>query len=178
MIGGTTGTWGTDIQKAQNMLSVGFSNIKRGANDGLSKIKRNISEVSSFFKNGGTTVVGINVNKIPDMKKAISDYCKEVDDALKNLKNYDPKIAFKGTEIEPILVKYVEAVTEACQAVVSNLLAFNDQLDQVVAAWTAKDTANASEISKSVESARSQYGKYVSKGSETEGAAAGADSSK
>lgn len=155
-------TWGTEIQKAGNAISSAFGTLKRGGGDAFSAIKRDISEVGSFFKSGGTSVVGINVTEIPNMKKAIIAYCEEVDKALAKLSSYKPEVAFKGTKVVPQLQLYIEAVIEACHAVVSNLLAFNDQLDAVEKAWAAKDAKNASNIKKSTESAKSEFKAYSS----------------
>ena len=153
-------TWGTEIRKAGNLLENAWNNNVRGAGDAFSSIKRRISEVGSFFKNGGTNVVGINVTKIPAMKEAIAAYCTAINTKLAELKQYDPKVAFRGTSIEPALVDYIDAVKEACGAIVSNMQAFSDQLDLIEKAWAEKDTANAETIKKSAESARSEYTAY------------------
>lgn len=158
-------TWGSDIRKAGNLLEAAWTNNVRGAGDAFSSIKRKISEVGSYFKNGGTNVVGINVGEIPNMKKAISDYCTDINDAIDKLKDYDPAVAFKGEAIVPALQDYMAAVKEACLAIVSNLMAFSDQLTEVQNAWADKDTTNADTISKSAESARAEYKTYQGAGS-------------
>ena len=158
-------TWGTEIRKAGNLLENAWNNNVRGAGDAFSSIKRRISEVGSYFKNGGTNVVGINVGQIPHMKDVIAQYCTDINKALADLKNYEPSVAFKGTEIVPALENYIDAVKEACGAIVSNMQAFSDQLDLIEKAWAEKDTANADTINKSAESARSEYTAYGSTGS-------------
>ena len=158
-------TWGTEIQKAGNFISDAFSGLGRGISDIFGSVKRSIGEIGTFFKNGGTTVVGINVNQIPAMKAAVETYCQEINNALGTLTNYDPTIAFKGTAIEPALKEYIDAVIEACGAIVSNMLAFNDQLTEVQNAYAAKDETSASQIKTSAESTRSSYTTYTSAGS-------------
>lgn len=155
-------TWGTEIQKAGNALENAFQTFGRGTGDLFSSVKRNISEIGTFFKNGGTTVVGINVNKITDMKTAITNYCDGVNGALAELKNYDPTVAFKGTQIESALVGYIEAIITACSAIVSNLESFNDQLTLVEQAYATKDDVQAQAIKNSADSARNEFTSYSS----------------
>ena len=98
-------------------------------------------------------------------KQEIRDYVKGIDTALAELKNYDPEVAFKGEAVVPALKQYIEAVIETCGAITSNMLAFNDQLSDVQAAYLKKDEAAASTISKSAESTRSAYQRYTENGS-------------
>lgn len=158
-------TWQTDLQSAKTWVSNKIGSAGRAINDFFSgTAKKTVSDVNSFFKNG-TTVVGINVNAIEGMKQEIRDYVKGIDTALAELKNYDPEVAFKGETVVPALKQYIEAVIETCGAITSNMLAFNDQLSDVQAAYLKKDEAAASTISKSAESTRSAYQRYTENGS-------------
>ena len=126
-------TWGTEIQKVRQGITTVFGNGKNIISDIFNNtIKSKITEASVYFSNGGTTIVGINVNAIPSMKATIREYVVSVDKALEELKNYDPEIAFKGDEIVPALKQYIEAVKEACSAITSNMLAFNDKLTELL----------------------------------------------
>ena len=157
-------TWQTEIQKAKQFVGQTFNNGKRAITDFFSgTVNKKVAEVNSFFTNG-STVVGINVNQIPTMKSAIREYVASVETALAELKNYDPTVAFKGEEIVPALQGYIDAVIETCGAIVSNMLAFNDQLTEVENAYKAKDTTAASTIKSSAESTRSAYTRYTEQG--------------
>lgn len=157
-------TMGTEVQKVGNTISNAFGNLARFGGDATTSIKRSISEVGTFFKNGATSVVGINTGKIPTMQKAINDYCGEINQALSELKNYDPKVAFKGASIVPALEDYIAAVIEACGKIVSNMQAFNDQLTAIKDAYVNKDQVAASNIKTSADSARNQFQAYGSSG--------------
>lgn len=157
-------TWQTELQKAKQTVATHFGNGKRAISDFFSgTVKKKVAEANAFFKNG-TTVVGINVNQIPAMKQAIREYVTSIETALKELKNYDPEVAFKGEDIVPALKGYIDAVIETCGAIVSNMLAFNDQLTEVENAYKAKDEAAASTITSSAESTRSAYTRYTEQG--------------
>lgn len=155
-------TWKTEIQKIDNGISTTFKNITNNAENFFSgTVKKVVADVQSFFTNG-STVVGINVNQIPSMKSAITDYCNGVETALQELKNYDPTVAFQGEETVSALKKYIEAVQEACGAIVSQLLAFNDELTKVENAYKAKDTASASAINSDASAMSNSYTRYTS----------------
>lgn len=158
-------TWQTELQKAKQFVGTTFNSGKRAITDFFNgTVQKKVAEVGSFFKNG-TTVVGINVGQIPTMKTAIREYVGTVESALAELKNYDPTVAFKGDEIVPALQGYIDAVIETCGAIVSNMLAFNDQLTEVETAYKNKDNTAASTIKSSAESTRSAYTKYTEQSS-------------
>ena len=152
-------SWRTDTQKVDNLimntLQSGIGKIKDTFS---SSINRTVSEVESAFKNG-TTVVGINVNHIPAMKTAVRNYVDNIRKALDELNTYDPQVAFKG-EYATAMTEYIEAVKTACNAIVSQMLAFNDQLTKVQEAYQAKDTATASSIKNTAQSTSSAYSEY------------------
>ena len=157
-------TWQTELQKAKQTVVTKFNDGKRVISDFFSgTVNKKVSEVNSFFKNG-STVVGINVNHIPQMKTAIRGYVSDIERALGELKNYDPTVAFKGDEVVPALQAYIEAVIETCGAIVSNMLAFNDQLTEIETAYKAKDETAASTIKSSADSTRSAYTRYTEQG--------------
>lgn len=152
-------SWITDLQKVENIATNTIM-------DGASKIKdtfsntvnRTVSEVESAFRNG-TTVVGINVGHIPAMKDAVRKYVDNIKTALNELNSYDPQVAFKG-EYSQAMTVYIEAVKTACNAICSQMLAFNDQLTKVQQAYEAKDQATASTIKQTAESTTSAYTEY------------------
>lgn len=153
-------TWQTDINKVLNNVGNTFNTVTSNIQNTFGTItNRAISDVNSFFSNG-TTVVGINVNQIPAMKTAVRTYVEGIQSALGELVNYDPEIAFKG-EYSAKLKEYIQAIIETCNAIVSHMLAFNDELTKVQQAYEAKDTASASAISADAESTRSAYTNYT-----------------
>lgn len=157
-------TWQTELQKAKQTVVSKFNDGKRTITDFFSgTVNKKVSEVNSFFKNGAT-VVGINVNQIPNMKTAIRQYVADIEKALAELKNYDPTVAFQGDQIVIALKDYIDAVIETCGAIVSNMLAFNDQLTEIEKAYRTKDVSAASTISNSAESTRSAYTRYTEVG--------------
>jgi len=157
-------TWQTELQRAKQTVVSKFGDGKRTISDFFSgTVSKKIADASSFFRNG-VTVVGINVGEIPEMKKAIRGYVEDINKALENLKNYDPKVAFKGDVLVPALEGYIDAVIKTCGAVTSNMLAFNDQLTEVQTAYANKDKSASSAIKQSAESTSSAYTKYVEQG--------------
>lgn len=157
-------SWITDLQKVENIAT-------NAINSGISKIKdtfsstvtKTVSEVESSFRNG-TTVVGINVNSIPMMKEAVRNYVYGIKEALNKLNAYDPQVAFKG-EYSAAMTTYIEAVRTACNAICSQMLAFNDELTKIQQAYEAKDQATASAIKQTAESTSSAYTEYQESGS-------------
>ena len=157
-------TWQTELQNVKQSVISNFNNGKRVISDFFSgTVNKKVTEVNMFFKNG-STVVGINVGHIEAMKTEIRSYVADIEKALSELKNYDPAVAFKGDEIVPALQGYIDAVIETCGAIVSNMLAFNDQLTEVQKAYAEKDLSAASAIKSSAESTRSAYTRYTEQG--------------
>lgn len=159
-------TWKTTYQAVVN-------NIGSAINTGVNNIKdifgntanKTIAEVEGLFKNG-TTVVGINVNAIPDMKGAISGYVEGLQSKLNELESMDPTVGFKG-EMTTAVKDYIDAVKTACQAVVSHMLAFNDQLTKVQEAYQTKDQELKSRITADADTTRSSFKSYGTDGSAT-----------
>lgn len=152
-------TWKTTYQAVKN-------DIGNWINSGVNQVKdlfgntanKTIAEVESLFKNG-STVVGINVNQIDSMKQAIRNYVDNLQKTLDKLDAVDPNVAFKG-EVNTAIVEYINAVKTACQAVVSNMLAFNDQLTKVQEAYLAKDDELKSKITADADTTRSSFKAY------------------
>lgn len=153
-------TWnmgaGSSVSGATGSLSGEVNKFK----DNFSSLsKRTISEVEVYFHNGAT-IIGINVNQIPQMKQAVRSYVDGLQKQLDKLNAIDPKTAFKG-EISTAIVEFIDAVKQACQAVVSNMLAFNDQLTKVQAAYENRDSEMKSRIKADTEAARSSFTNYT-----------------
>lgn len=152
-------TWKTDVQRVVNNVGNTFNTVSNTVQDTFGNVaNRAISDVTGFFQNG-TTVVGINAQQIPAMKEAIRGYVNGIQSALGELVNYNPEVAFKGEHVAE-LRKYIDAMINVCNAIVSNMLAFNDELSKVYAAYQAKEQASASAISSDASSRSSQYTAY------------------
>lgn len=154
-------SWITEINSGVNSLKSNFNALK---NNVQSKISINTSRtrdmISSYFNNG-YTVVGINAEKIPAMKTAIEGYVTTINNELAKLNNYNPEVAFKGSEIVPALKEYIEAVKELCGNIVSHMLAFRDQLDVIYTAYTTRDANTASSLRTEATNAREAQQAYT-----------------
>lgn len=153
------GTWKTEVNKVVNDVGNAFSTVTNKVQDTFgTTVNRTISDVNSFFANG-TTVVGISAPAIPAMKTAIRNYVNDIKTALDALKNSDPTVAFKGEHVQA-LKTYIESIKTVCGAIASHMLAFNDELTKVEAAYHSKEEASGSAISSDAESLSSTYTEY------------------
>lgn len=133
------GTWKNAVEQVS-------ATAVQGANLAVSSFEqlvRNIAGgaggVAGSIWNSGSTVVGINVGQIPDMQAAIDNYVKGLTDHLSQINSQlDTDTAFKGQYAAEV-TNYVQAVTTACQNVVSQLKAFDDELTKVQEAYTEYD---------------------------------------
>jgi len=155
-------TWKTEVQKVLfdasqdvktkvSMLSSFFE----------SQINQNAAEVFSFMN--GSSVIGINVHEIPNMRNAIRIYVQDLERHLDEVAtNADTSPAFKG-EYAAAITSYVTAITHACKSVTTQLLAFSDQLKQVSDAYEAQDRTLSENIRRSASGAEEQYQRYEEK---------------
>ncbi|MBE6155824.1 MAG: hypothetical protein E7164_03600 [Firmicutes bacterium] len=83
-----------------------------------------------------SSIVGMNVNEVENMREAIEDYCAAIENYLKGLNpTADATIAFKSEEVNAALRDYMEKVKEYCLNLVSQLRAFSDKLADVRNQW-------------------------------------------
>ena len=154
-------SWITEVQKVANTGVTNFGNSVRKIRDQFSSFVGNNKANISSIMSSGYTVVGINVDQIPQMKNAIRTYIDNIRTKLDELQNYDPTVAFKGTETVGALKGYIEGVKEVSEALISNLLVFCDQLTEVETAYKNKDATNASVINSSTSSVSSMFTTYT-----------------
>lgn len=153
------GTWRQEAQKLnwdvnQNLKSYG----DKAGNFWESLVGGASAQVQGLLN--GSTVVGINVNEIPNMRQAIRDYVTEIENHLEQVKiNADTTQAFKG-EYAVAIREYVAAISEACKCVTSNLLAFSDKLVDVQEAYQAQDETMKSTIAGSASDVESSFSRY------------------
>lgn len=108
----------------------------------------------------GSTVVGMNVGEIPNMRGAIRYYVEQVETHLKQVNEQaDTTQAFKG-EYATAIKEYVSAICTACECVTSNLLAFSDKLLVVQEAYQTRDAELKSAIGSSASDVQSSFSRY------------------
>ncbi len=106
-------------------------------------------------------VVGINGAQVPAMQQAIREYVDKLNQHLQEVKTTaDTTQAFKG-EYAASVTAFVEAVCTACECVISNLLKFNQKLDEVYKAYQEKDTTMASDIKSQAGELEGSFQRYT-----------------
>ena len=76
------------------------------------------------------SIVGMDMNKVPDVKEAIQGYIRRVRQTIDQVESCaNPQNAFRGNEIEKAVMDYVTAVKHYTQAVVGKLESFHAELD-------------------------------------------------
>ena len=84
------------------------------------------------FGDGGYSVVGINVNQIPNMRTAIREY---VDKITNHMDNINPILssssAFQSDEVKIATEKFINTVKEIVSNYLSGLLVFSDKLEDI-----------------------------------------------
>ena len=93
--------------------------------------------IFGFFSGlGQDSVVGINANKIPEMRDAIRNEVNNIQSYLDGIETTASSAsAFKSEEITNSVRNYLDKVKAYAQALVSDLLAFSDKLQEVYDAW-------------------------------------------
>lgn len=82
------------------------------------------------------SVVGINVNKIPDVQNAIDEYVRGLEEHINQIEaNADPNAAFLSEDVQASVKNYLEKVKTYCKNLESQLIAFSDKLSEVRTAW-------------------------------------------
>lgn len=151
-------SWDTDVVKASLVGNEAVSGIKNNAENIFSSTtKKSIADVESAFSQ--VSVVGMDVNKIPNMQNAIFDYVREVETALSNLQNHDPRMAFQGQQATALMT-YIEEIKAVCNNVCSYMYAFSADLDQVQKAYESKDASLHSTIKSDATTTRSAFSEY------------------
>lgn len=141
------GTWKNAVEQVQATAVQGANLVVSGFEQIVRNISNGAAGVAGSIWNSGSTVVGINVNQIPSMQQAINTYVQGLTDHLQEINSQlNTETAFKG-EYATAVQEYVQAVSTACQNVVSQLKAFNEELTKVQDAYTAYDKQLSQSIS-------------------------------
>lgn len=153
-------TWRTMAEQVQATATQGANLVVSSFSQLVRNIAGGAAGVGASIWNSGSTVVGINVNQIESMQQAVNNYVQKLSDHLNEINSsLNTDMAFKG-EYAAAVTEYVTAVTQACQTVISQLKAFNEELTRVQEAYTAYDvklSKNISSSSQEVSQAASAY---------------------
>lgn len=153
------GTWRQEAQKVTWNVNQGINAATDKASGMFDSLVSGVRAQMQGVLNG-TTVVGINVNEIPNMRNAIREYVTRLDEHLNSVRtNADTTQAFKG-DYAIAIQEYVSAICEACKCVTSQLLAFSDQLVKVQEAYQNRDVELKSAIGSSTSDVQSSFDKY------------------
>lgn len=118
----------------------------------------------SKIKKKSYKIVGMNANKVPEMRTAIRTYVNNVEshlqgiDALASANN-----AFQGAEAQAAVRTYISKVKDYCIGLTSQLLAFSDKIKDVENAWQKQTAAAAQTITSTGSAFANNTGKYTEK---------------
>lgn len=142
--------------------------------EGLDKVRQTASEFSSFISStvggfnaqvgtlvSGTSYIGINGQKIPQMRNAIREYVNAIQSHLdKVVEDTSTVNAFHG-DYAGSVTDYVTAVKRICQDYTSKLLEFSDNLDKIAELYHSKDTEYAANIASTAKNASANSTAYT-----------------
>lgn len=147
------------IEGIKSDISSTFKNLSNGVQDKFNSIIGTISSSASGIYGGD--VVGINIDEIPNMQQAIRDYVAAIDSHLDEVnKNADTANAYKG-EFATAVKSYVEAVCQACGALTSQLLQFNETLEEVKTKYMSHDEDVKAQLSGQSAEINSSFTRYT-----------------
>ena len=155
-------TWRTMAEQVQATATQGANLVVSSFSQLVRNIAGGAAGVGSSIWNSGSTVVGINVNQIPQMQEAVNNYVQKLSDHLNEINSsLNTDMAFKG-QYAAAVTEYVKAITQACQSVISQLKAFNDELNRVQEAYTQYDVKLSQNISNSSQEVAQSASAYSS----------------
>ena len=101
---------------------------------------------SGLFGGGGFSIVGIDANRVPEMREQIRSSIQSIQAHLDGIESQTNSAnAFRSEEIKVAVEKYVDSVKEYSKALISDLLAFSDKLQEVREAWEQSTQSFASD---------------------------------
>ena len=152
------GTISTEAQKVQWDVGQGLQGIFNTAKGWFDQVIGGARAVAGGILQGD--VVGINGEHVPQMKAAVQRYIDGLNEHLKRVQvEADTSQAFKGDYAKAI-TDFVNAVCEACGCIISNLLIFNEKLEEVYQAYLAKDAELAANVTGQAGELNSQFTRY------------------
>lgn len=144
----------SEISKASISANTTLSSNLGKANNVFGEINSQADEdidalMSSAFDKlrsvGFDGVTGLEIDKIRDMKKAITTYVGDIKKALSPLNASDATNAF-GKKMKTAIENFVNKVESSCNGFISNMEAFNADLDAIEKAMTAKAESVTSSV--------------------------------
>lgn len=125
----------TTLSSNLGQASSAYSSISTAAEEDIGSLIA--SAFQTLRSTGFDGVVGLELSQVDNMKRAITDYVDSIKTALSPLNASDAKTSF-GKEIAPKIEEFVTSVKQSCEAVISNMEAFNEDLEAVRTAMKAK----------------------------------------
>ena len=137
--------WETNATYAKQINADSYVNKAQAARDG--KYKGIQTKASGTGK--GYDLRGINATKIQGMIDAIETYIKNINKAIDKLDaNASNAGAFKGSELQGAVKKYIQKVESYLKAYTTQLRAFEDKIIDVRNAWNSAQKSQATTINK------------------------------
>ena len=136
----------SEVSKAQLSANTTLSANLGKANDIYNGINSQADEdidslVSSAFdklrSTGFDGLTGLETQKVAGMQTAIDNYVNGIQQALAPLNKADAKAAF-GDQMNKAIEDFVLAVKGSCEALITNMKSFKDDLSKIKAAMEAK----------------------------------------
>jgi hypothetical protein len=154
-------------------LKTTFGNVGFSVSQGFDHIASTFSSFIDSVIGGVTTgveslvsgdVIGIDTTQIPTMQAAIQTYIDGLNDQLDTMESTaETSGAYKGAYAKSV-TEFIGAVKTCCYAVVSQLLAFKDQLTSIQGKYEENDSSLASDISSQAGEMSSKYTAYDAEG--------------
>lgn len=139
---GTTQGTSIDTQAAATVNMEARNSTRSGASYG--DIRDFAGPVGQFLYDAGSflgiikdySIVGIDATKVPQMRQQIRDSVTALQTHLDGIEaQANSSNAFRSEEIKTAVENYVDAIKDYCKALISDLLAFSDKLQEVREAW-------------------------------------------
>lgn len=127
-------SWQSTVQGAEN-FSVEEQVTKRIDSRG-ERGKATGGEKFGSIIGSNNDIVGINATKVPEMQSQIRDSVSVLQNKINEIDAAaEQDKAFRSEDIQAAVKEYIEKVKEYCNALISDLNAFNDKLQVVREAW-------------------------------------------
>lgn len=153
------GTLSTEAQRMAWNVKSDFQSIMSNAQNFFNSVIGRAGAAAGGILNGD--VVGINVAEIGHMQEAIREYVNNLQTHLDQVKaDADTSQAFMGDYASGVRA-FVDAVCTACECVISNLLQFNQKLEEVKEKYLARDEQLNSELQAQAGELSSNFTKYT-----------------
>ena len=139
------------IQKFQNAVQGSRAiDVVNRAGDILGNLRSGIQGWAGAIKTSvanGSAFVGLNYEQVPNIRQAIRDYVKKIQDAANGLNDAaQAENAVKG-EVVAATQQYLKALKEVLDAYITGLLVYSDNMERYYRAYKTSDTTLSSDVS-------------------------------